>query len=79
MGLTLPNGSARYTVATQGSATYGPTGLPIAGTWTITLPHAAVGLAIANAFATITVDQGKDGTIDRSVTVPVSRLASDAG
>jgi hypothetical protein len=49
MGLTLPNGSARYTVATQGSATYGPTGLPIAGTWTITLPHAAVGLSIANA------------------------------
>ena len=79
MGLTLPNGSAFYTVATQGSATYGPTGLPIAGTWTITLPHAAVGLAIANALATITVDQGKDGTIDRSVTVPVSRLASDAG
>jgi hypothetical protein len=79
MGLTLPNGSARYTVATQGSATYGPTGLPIAGTWTITLPHAAVGLSIANALATITVDQGKDGTIDRSVTVPVSRLAADAG
>ena len=79
MGLTLPNGSARYTVATQGSATYGPTGLPVGGTWTITLPHAAVGLAIANALATITIDQGKDGTIDRSITVPVSRLASDAG
>lgn len=79
MELTLPNGSARYTVATQGSATYGPTGLPTGGTWTITLPHAAVGLSIANALATITVDQGKDGTIDRSVTVPVSRLASDAG
>ncbi|WP_457336020.1 hypothetical protein [Rhizobacter sp. P5_C2] len=76
---TLPNGSASVTVATQGGVSYGPTGLPIAGAWTITLPRVAIGLSIANSLATITVDQGKNGTIDRSVTVPVSRLASDAG
>jgi hypothetical protein len=79
LSATLPNGSPSYTVATQGSATYDTAGLPTGGAWTITLPHVAVGLSIANALATITVDQGKDGTIDRSVTVPVSRLASDAG
>lgn len=79
LSATLPNGAFSYTVSTQGSVSYGATGLPTAGSWTVTLPRAAVGVSIANGFATITVDQGKDGTIDRSVTVPVSRLASDAG
>lgn len=79
LSATLPNGAFSYTVATQGSVSYSATGLPVAGGWTITLPHARVGIAIADGFATISVDQGKDGTIDRSVTVPVSRLASDAG
>ncbi|NKI95174.1 hypothetical protein [Rhizobacter sp. SG703] len=79
LSATLPSGSSSYTVATQGSATYDAAGLPTGGAWTITLPRVAVGLSIADALATITVDQGKDGTIDRRVTVPVSRLASDAG
>lgn len=79
LSATLPSGSPSYTVATQGSTTYDAAGLPTGGAWTITLPRVAVGLSIANALATITVDQGKDGTIDRLVTVPVARLASDAG
>lgn len=79
LSASLPNGSFSYTVATQGGVSYAASGLPTAGAWTITLPLTRVGVSIANAVATITVDDGKDGTIDRTFTVPIGRLESDAG
>jgi len=79
LSATLPNGAFSYTVATQGGVTYAASGLPTSGAWTITLPLTRVGVSIANAVATITVDDGKDGTIDRTFTVPIGRLESDAG
>jgi hypothetical protein len=79
LSAVLPNGSFSYTVATQGGVSYAASGLPTAGAWTITLPFTRVGVSIANAVATITVDDGKDGTIDRTFTVPIGRLESDAG
>lgn len=79
LSATLPNGAFSYTVATQGGVTYAASGLPTSGAWTITLPLTRVGVSIANALATITIDDGKDGTIDRTFTVPIGRLESDAG
>lgn len=76
---TLVNGSFSYTVATQGSVSYTADGLPSADAWTLTRPTRQLGISAANGTATITIDNGKDGMIDRTVTVPVSQLATDAG
>ena len=59
--------------------TYGADGRPTAGLWTITLPQSIVTVAIANGTATIAIDNGKDGTIDRTITVPVPQLVGTAG
>lgn len=79
LAATLPNGAFNYTVSTQGSVSYSTAGVPTAGAWTVTLPQTLIGVTVANATATITVDDAKDGTIDRTVTVPVARLQTDAG
>ena len=79
LSATLPNGAFSYTVATQGTVTYSAAGLPTSGAWSITLPNALVNVSVANAVATITVDDGKDGTIDRTFTIPVPNLQTNAG
>lgn len=79
LSATLVNGSFSYTVATQGTVSYTADGLPSAGTWAVTLPTKQLGITVANGTATLTTDLGKDGTIDRTVTVPVNQLAAEAG
>jgi hypothetical protein len=79
LSATLPNASFSYTVATIGGATYAADGTPTGGQWTITLPQTIVGVTISGGMATITIDRGKDGTIDRTITVPVPQLVSTAG
>jgi len=79
LSATLVNGSFSYTVATQGTVSYTADGLPSAGTWAVTLPTRQLGITVANGTATLTTDLGKDGTIDRTVTVPVNQLAAEAG
>jgi hypothetical protein len=76
---TLPNASFSYSVATSGGITYGADGTPASGMWTITLPNAVIVVTVANGSATIAVDEGKDGTTDRTFTIPVGQLAADAG
>jgi hypothetical protein len=79
LSATLPRGAFTYTVTTTGSATYAADGTPTSGSWTITLPQNLIGVTIANGIATITIDHGKDGTIDRTITIPVPQLVTDAG
>jgi hypothetical protein len=79
LSATLPNGAFSYTVATQGDVTYSATGVPTAGAWSITLPRTLVTVTIGSGSATITVDDGKDGTIDRTFTIPVANLPPAAG
>lgn len=79
LSATLVNGSFSYTVATEGDVTYSAQGLPSSGAWVLTLPSRRLVVTVANGTATITTDLGKDGTIDRTVTVPVSQLATEAG
>jgi hypothetical protein len=83
------NGSARFTAAlgdtsytatltTAGSTRYAADGLPTGGSWTLALPNSLLGLTIAATSATLTVDDGRNGSIDRMVTVPVSVLVAAA-
>jgi hypothetical protein len=79
LSATLVNGAFSYTVATQGSINYSQTGAPVAGAWTITLPVKLVNVSVGGGTATIEVDDGKDGTIDRTFIVTVGRLEAEAG
>jgi hypothetical protein len=78
LSATLPNGSFAYTVATTGSTSYSASGEPVSGGWTIALPQNEIGVAVANGQATITIDKGKDGTVDRTIVVPVPTLVANA-
>jgi hypothetical protein len=43
------------------------------------LPNLLITVTVANGTATIAIDDGKDGTIDRTITIPAGQLAADAG
>lgn len=79
LSATLVNGAFSYTVATQGSVSYSGTGTPVSGAWAITLPVKQVNVSVGSGTATIEVDDGKDGTIDRTFIVTVGRLETEAG
>jgi hypothetical protein len=79
LSAVLPNASFSYSVATSGGVTYAADGTPVSGAWTVTLPRQVITIAVAGGIATIAVDYGKDGTIDRTFTVPVPQLSSGAG
>lgn len=79
LSASLPNASFSYIVATQGSASYSGTGTPLQGTWQITLPRNLITITVSGGTATIAIDEGKDGSIDRSFTVPVGQLDANAG
>ena len=71
-------GSVSYTVSTLGSASYTADGTPSAGAWVLSLPDSLVSLTVGDDLATITVDEGKDGSIDRSFSLGVSDLVDAA-
>jgi hypothetical protein len=73
----LPNLSYSYTVATQGG--FDANGTPNQGGWVITLPRRTITITISGSNAIIAVDDGKDGSIDRSFSVPIAALVTDAG
>ncbi|MGL4576079.1 MAG: hypothetical protein ACRCV9_14945 [Burkholderiaceae bacterium] len=79
LSATLPNGAFSVTTATQGAATFSADGTPQQGTWVTTLPNYKLTLKIASSSATIEIDQGADGTVDRTVTVTTGNLESSAG
>jgi hypothetical protein len=66
-------------VATTGSVTYDALGTPVSGAWTSVRTDATVATVIANGVATITVDDGNDGSIDHTWIIPVSQLLAAAG
>lgn len=74
----LPNGTWTAAIASQGNVSYDAAGLPIAGSWAITLPHNAIGVTVSPGSAVITVDHGPDGTIDRTWTYTTAALAAEA-
>jgi len=76
---SLSNGSYSYTVATQGSVSYSASGQPVSGAWTITLPNALLAVALGQAMASITLDEGKNGSIDRNYSVSWASLQGATG
>jgi len=83
LSATLPNGAFSYTVATNGGVTYAADGTPLSGSWTITLPLDLITVTVTSAngigTATVAIDRGKDGTIDRTFTLTWVQLAGVAG
>lgn len=78
MALGGPNGAWTATITTQGAVSYDANGLPTQGTWQMTLPHNRIGLQVGAGTATITVDHGPDGTVDKTYTFSTNTLASQA-
>jgi hypothetical protein len=78
MAAALPSGAWTATIATQGTVSYDAGGLPTQGSWQITLPYNRIGLQLATGSATITVDHGPDGTIDRTYTFTATILTAQA-
>lgn len=83
LSASLPNGAFSYTVATNGGVTYAADGSPLSGSWTITLPLNLITVSVTSAngigTATVALDRGRDGTIDRTFTLSWVQLAGAAG
>lgn len=77
-GRTWPNGSYSVAMSIDGSAQYGPDGLPTAGEWTLTLPDDELALQLSGGVATATLDLGRDGSIDRSWSWDTATLVDGA-
>lgn len=68
-----------YTMASAGGATFNGNGVPTQGAWVVTLPHQLVRIELANASVTISVDEGKDGSIERSFSIPLALFGEAVG
>lgn len=79
MSAVLPNASWSITVATQGAVGFDANGIPTQGSWTVTLPNNRIGVSVVPGTATITIDHGPDGTIDRTIVISTGTLSDDAG
>ena len=79
LSATLPNGSFTVTESTTGIVTFDANGVPTAGIWTYLLPHNTIVVTVGNGVATVTVDWGPDGSIDRTYTFQINDLAAQAG
>lgn len=77
--LQRATGSDSFSLAIQGQVNVGSDGLPSTGEWLLVLPGSSVDLRLDGSSAVINVDQGKDGSVDRTVTLPLQRLQSSAG
>lgn len=64
------------TVATQGSVSYSSGGTPIQGQWLISLPNNALSVNAQAGVVTIGLDLGGDGTVDRTLTLPIREWLS---
>jgi len=79
LAATLVNGAFTCTVGTQGSVSYSAAGVPVSGNWAVALPKTAIAVSVADSVATVTVDDGRDGTIERTLTLPIGKLQAEAG
>lgn len=61
-----PNGRWSVTTATAGEVLYDANGVPTQGAWTITLPNNELAASAVPGTLTVTLDRGRDGSIDRT-------------
>lgn len=74
-----PGGSFSLTLATQGTVNCAEDGTATSGTMIITLPNDRITIAVSPGQVVVSVDWGKDGTIDRTYTFQAADLANSAG
>lgn len=72
------NGSWSATVGTQGTVNYDSNGNPVQGSWQIVLPANTVSMSVAAGQATLAIDLGSNGTIDRTIVLTNDALAAQA-
>lgn len=73
-----PGMSWSATIATQGTASYDVNGVATQGNWVMTLPHDRIGLVVAAGLATVTLDNGANGSIDQTFFFGVLALLAAA-
>ncbi len=73
------NGNFSATVATQRNCSFDAEGNPTGGGWSLDLPTARLTMSVAGGSATLQLDSGKDGSIDRSWTATLPELEAAAG
>lgn len=74
-----PGGSFSVTFATQGTVGCAADGSPTQGTMSITLPNDRIVIAVVPGTVTITVDYGKNGTIDATYVFTTNDVMNSAG
>lgn len=72
---TWPNAAYQATFQAQGEVVF-EGGMPSAGQWLVTLPNSTIAVVAADGAVTVSIDLGKDGTVDRSQTYPVADWTS---
>lgn len=72
-------GSYSFALVVQGQVMLGGDGLATAGEWLLTLPDSSVDLLLDGTQAVISIDQGKNGSVDHRLTLPLGRLRASAG
>ena len=73
-----PGMSWTATIATQGPASFDVNGVAIEGSWLMTLPHDRIGLVVVADLATVTLDNGANGSIDHTFFFGVLALLAAA-
>ena len=76
---TVAGKSFDYTVTTEGGTAFDANGVPTQGAWVVSLPHQFVRVTLANATVTIAIDEGKDGSIERSFSLPLALFGEAVG
>jgi hypothetical protein len=72
---TWPSAAYQATLLAQGDVVF-EAGLPTSGQWLVTLPNSAITVVAADGMVTVSIDLGKDGTVDRTQTYPVGDWVS---
>lgn len=73
------NGNFSATVATQRNCSFDAEGNPTGGGWSLDLPTLRLTMSVASGSATLQLDSGKDGSVDRSWTVTLPEMEAAAG
>lgn len=74
-----PNGSFEATVTTRGSTQYGADSVPTGGVWDMAFTTWSMQMSLDGETVTLNIDQGKDGSIDKTYTTTRAGLSADAG
>ena len=76
---THPRNSFEASVTTSGTTQFDADGVPSAGSWQLSLASWAMQMTVSGETVTLAIDQGNDGTVDRTFTHARPQLVAEAG